>query len=401
MAIIRASALGGNFSAPATWIGGVVPGAADDAVSNGAVVVVDASITVLSLSNSTTGGANLGGAFNFTAGGLTVNVGTLTGGTAGLITFNHATGTNTVNVTNSFFPSVNAIQFAGGGTVNFNIPLIFPSASIVNGAFLKNGAGTLNFVGNITAAGAGNNGVINITAGTVNITGNVQGGASTQASTGLNITGGTTTVTGSVTGGSSTGAAHGIVITSGNLAVIGNVTAGGGTLAQGIAATTTGAITVTGTISANAQVGLSSTQLTATVQVSGPLVNVNGITAISAVKFFITGTSTFWTNQSSVGVNKILYTNDQVTGFPSVADVRLGTTFGVANALTGTLIVPSPSNVLQGVGTDATVGTLLMTPGDFWNYLISSGFTANSIGDRLQNASTVATTGGQIASYNI
>mgnify|MGYP003652311326 CR=1 FL=1 len=26
---------------------------------------------------------------------------------------------------------------------------------------------------------------------------------------------------------------------------------------------------------------------------------------------------------------------------------------------------------------------------------------ANSIGDRLQNASTVATTGGQIASYNI
>jgi len=63
--------------------------------------------------------------------------------------------------------------------------------------------------------------------------------------------------------------------------------------------------------------------------------------------------------------------------------------------------VPSPSNVLQDVGTDATVGTLLMTPAQFWNYLISSGFTANSIGDRLQNAATVATTGGQIASYNI
>jgi hypothetical protein len=57
--------------------------------------------------------------------------------------------------------------------------------------------------------------------------------------------------------------------------------------------------------------------------------------------------------------------------------------------------------VLLGVLTDATTGTLLMTPADFWNYLISSGFTANSIGDRLQNAATVATTGGQIASYNI
>jgi hypothetical protein len=400
MAIIRA-AVSGNFSAPGTWIGGVVPGAADDAVSNGFIVVVDTNITVLSLSNSTTGGATLGGAFNFTVGGVTANIGALTAGTGGLIIFNYSTGTTTVNVTNSFFPSVNAIQFIGGGTVNFNIPLIFPATSIVNGAFLKNGAGTLNFVGNLTAAGAGNNGVMNITAGTVNITGNVQGGASAQASTGLNITGGTTTVTGSVTGGSSTGAAHGIVITSGNLVVIGNVTGGGGTLAQGIGSTTTGAITVTGIISANAQVGLSSTQLAATVQVSGPLVNVNGISAISAVKFFITGTSTFWTNQSSVGVNRILYTNDQVTGFPSVANVRLGTVYGVSGGLTGTLIVPSPSNVLQGVGTDATVGTLLMTPADFWNYLISSGFTANSIGDRLQNASTVATTGGQIASYNI
>jgi len=400
MAIIRAAA-NGNFSAPATWVGGVVPGAADDAVSNTFIVVVDANITVLSLSNSTTGGATLGGGFNFTTGGLTANVTSLNAGIAALVTFNHATGTNTFNVTNSFFPTVNAIQFAGGGTVNFNIPLIFASGSIVNGAFLKNGAGTLNFVGNLTGAGTGNMGVINITAGTVNITGNVQGGASNQSSNGLNITGGTTTVTGSITGGSSTGGAHGVVISSGNLVVIGNVTGGGGALTQGIASTTTGAITVTGTISANAQVGLSSTQLASTVQVSGPLVNVNGISAISAVKFFITGTSTFWTNQSSVGVNKILYTNDQVTGFPSVANVRLGIAFGVANALTGTLIVPSPSNVLQGVGTDATVGTLLMTPAQFWNYLISSGFTTNSIGDRLQNASTVATTGGQIAAYNI
>lgn len=400
MAIIRA-AISGNFSAPATWVGGVVPGAADDAVSNTFIVVVDTNITVLSLSNSTTGGATLGGGFNFTTGGFTANITSLTAAANGLITFNHTTGTNTVNVTNSFFPSVNAIQFAGNGTVNFNIPLIFSSASILNGAFLKNGAGTLNFVGNLNNT-TGNNGVINITAGIVNITGNINGAAgSGQAAQGLTITGGTTTVTGSVTGGSGTGTTHGIGISAGNLTVIGNVTGGTGTLGQGIGSSTTGSVTVTGTITANAQVGLSSNSLAATVQVSGPLVNVNGVSAISALKFFITGTSTFWTNQSSPGVNKILYTNDQVTGFPSVTNVRLGTTFGVANALTGTLIVPSPSNVLQGVGTDATVGTLLMTPADFWNYLISSGFTANSIGDRLQNASTVATTGGQIASYNI
>ena len=400
MAIIRAAA-NGNFSAPGTWVGGVVPGAADDAISNNFIVVVDTNITVLSLSNSTTGGATAGGSFNFTAGGFTANVGTLVAIATGLITFNHTTGTNTVNVTNNFLPSVQAIQFAGNGTVNFNIPLLFPSAAIVNGAFFKNGGGTLNFAGNLINT-TGASGVINITAGTTNITGNITGAAGSAGNaTGLNITGGTTTVTGSVTGGSGGGATHGIVITGGNLAVIGNVTGGSGTVANGIGSTTTGSVTVTGPITANAQVGLSSNQLAATVQVSGPLINVNGVSAISALKFFITGTSTFWTNQSSVGVNRILYTNDQVTGFPSAANVRLGVAFGVANALTGTLIVPSPSNVLQGVGTDATVGTLLMTPADFWNYLISLGFTAGSIGERLQNASTVATTGGQIAAYNI
>ena len=40
MAIIRAAA-NGNFSATATWVGGVVPTAADDAVSNNFIVVVD------------------------------------------------------------------------------------------------------------------------------------------------------------------------------------------------------------------------------------------------------------------------------------------------------------------------------------------------------------------------
>ncbi len=105
--------------------------------------------------------------------------------------------------------------------------------------------------------------------------------------------------------------------------------------------------------------------------------------------------------QISTGGDRTLYAAGVALGNPATNNVRFGTTYGASSELTGTLIVPSPSNVLQGVGTDATVGTLLMTPADFWNYLISSGFTANSIGDRLQNAATVATTGGQIASYNI
>jgi hypothetical protein len=135
--------------------------------------------------------------------------------------------------------------------------------------------------------------------------------------------------------------------------------------------------------------------------VSGNVVNTSNMMAIVAPRVTIDTNTSSWLFQISTGGDRTLYAAGVALGNPVTTDVRLGTVYGASSELTGTLIVPSPSNVLQGVGTDATVGTLLMTPADFWNYLIASGFTADSIGDRLQNAATVATTGGQIASYNI
>jgi hypothetical protein len=137
------------------------------------------------------------------------------------------------------------------------------------------------------------------------------------------------------------------------------------------------------------------------IQMSKNVIFKNGLMAIVAPRVTIDTATSSWLFQISTGGNRTLYAAGVALGNPATTNVRSGTIYGASSELTGTLIVPSPSNVLQGVGTDATVGTLLMTPADFWNYLISSGFTANSIGDRLQNASTVATTGGQIASYNI
>jgi hypothetical protein len=40
-----------------------------------------------------------------------------------------------------------------------------------------------------------------------------------------------------------------------------------------------------------------------------------------------------------------------------------------------------------------------MTPADMWNYLITNGFVSGSIGERLQNSSTVSTTGAQLAGF--
>jgi hypothetical protein len=52
---------------------------------------------------------------------------------------------------------------------------------------------------------------------------------------------------------------------------------------------------------------------------------------------------------------KYLYSPGINTGHPSETDVRNETIFGPNNELTGTLAVPSPSNVASGVPTDDTV----------------------------------------------
>jgi hypothetical protein len=269
--------------------------------------------------------------------------------------------------------------------------------------------GTLNIVGNLTSTNNSGNNINTLvmnTGGTINITGNCTGSTNlSAASSPVYLTSGTLNITGNTTG--VTGPA---VTLAGavNYTQIGNVN---GSTAQAaiLNQTVTSTISVTGIITAGtgAPAIYSSFALTSGygsgtfVKVSGNVVNTNNIMAIVAPRVTIDTNTASWLFQISTGGNRTLYADGVALGNPAITDVRLGTVYGVSGGLTGTLIVPSPSNVLQGVGTDATVGTLLMTPADFWNYLISSGFTANSIGDRLQNASTVATTGGQIAAYNI
>jgi hypothetical protein len=304
------------------------------------------------------------------------------------------------------------IRNSGTGTLNcngnYNLDNTFGGRSIIS----VTSTGVVNIVGDIssTVSANNNNALLMGTAGTINITGNVTGAPSVSGTplststifiTGagnLNITGNTTaSLTPAVyLGGAVNYTQIGNVNASTTQAAIYNVTA---------AATisVTGIITAgTGTPAIYSAFALASGYGSGTfVKVSGNVVNSSNVMAIVAPRITIDVNTASWLFQISTGGNRTLYADGVALGNPAITDVRLGTVYGVSGGLTGTLIVPSPSNVLQGVGTDATVGTLLMTPADFWNYLISSGFTANSIGDRLQNASTVATTGGQIASYNI
>ena len=119
----------------------------------------------------------------------------------------------------------------------------------------------------------------------------------------------------------------------------------------------------------------------------------------------ITGYIKFKTTNPEIDVlredNVIVTLRDplNVSGLlPLISDVRSGTTYNTGSS-TGTLAMPAPNLVQLGVPVDNTVGTGNLTPVDFWNYLISNGFTTGSIGERLKNASTVDTTGAQVAGF--
>ena len=306
----------------------------------------------------------------------------------------------------------NAIRLSGTGTLtctgNYNVDNGSATKQIIN----VTAAGTLNVIGDLSStvsSSAGSANVILIGANaTINVTGNIT------ASSGIVNAGGSATVisnsnsTLNITGNVTGAATLGIYTIGSTINIIGNIT--GGTSVPALLNNTAAAtISITGvaTSSATTPAIIASFAYTTNaasgtlVKVSGNPVNTNNIMAVIAPRVTIDTATSSWLFQISTGGNRTLYAAGVALGNPATNNVRLGTVYGASSELTGTLIVPSPSNVLQGVGTDATVGTLLMTPADFWNYLISSGFVSGSIGERLQNASTVATTGSQIASYNV
>jgi hypothetical protein len=307
----------------------------------------------------------------------------------------------------------NCIRLSSSGTLNLNGNYNVDGAftSISRYIIQHTSTGILNIVGDLSLSSTSASGfanTLNVTStGTTNITGNVLGGAGgtvnvvtiqTSGSGAINITGNvTTTAWPAIT-----------LLTSNVLTIIGNVSSTGiqpAIFNQTTAATISVTGIITGSTSAPAiyssfalVTGYSSGTF---VKVSGNVINTNNNMAIVAPRVTIDTNTSSWLFQISTGGNRTLYAAGVALGNPATTNVRFGTTYGASGELTGTLRVPTADNVLSGVLVDNTTGTLLMTPAQFWNYLIASGFTADSIGDRLQNAATVATTGGQIASYNI
>ena len=423
---VKYAVASGNWSSGATWNGGTVPTSADDVYANTFTVTIDGTFTVLTIRNTSGTGIVAGGQFIYANGGdltCTAAIPFYSGvASLALIEMTLAAG-NTATFNGSVLsnsstalavPSSIGLKLSGTGTfnINGNFTTDFASGSGNNNKNIISvtGNGTLNFVGDLihnTVNGVGTNIIkFNASSGVLNLTGDVSanGPNGLVGSSAISVILGTINVTGNLLSSTSPS----VFTAGGAVNVIGNVT--GGTtqpaITNGVSAAT---ITVTGIITAGtgapaiySNFALTSGYGSATyVKISGNVINTLNIMAVVAPRVTIDSNTSSWLFQISTGGDRILYAAGVPLGNPVVGDVRFGTIYGASNELTGTMRVPSAANVLQGVLIDNTVGTLLMTPAQCWNYLISSGFVANSIGDRLQNASTVATTGAQIASYNI
>ena len=391
----------GVWSNAANWNGGTLPDVGDDVHADGKTVTIDQDVTVLSIRTTQRSGGTAGGGFimPFPFNGS----GDIIAGTTTCLTYT-ANGVNWIGNSNGGIGgSAHGINNTGTGTLNITGNITGGSNTTSHG--LRNSStGTLNITGNCTG-GSGNTatGVLNFSTGSINITGNCTGG-SLNAATGVYNQGtGLVIITGSSIGGNEITA-----FGAGNFSIgtINSLVAVGGLLAPGLSGALIGGIT----------------------SVKNIIFGSAGQSPVAGFIKFENGTDNTATILKRNATTAILSDTNSNT-YPITSNVRSGISYN-SGALTGTLIVPDPSNVRKGVPTDATVGTADLTAEDFWTYATrslteSTGATPAEIWtyenrslteapdvptaeeiatqvwtdqpDRLKNVSTVETTGDQIS----
>jgi hypothetical protein len=398
MALI-VSAATGNFSAGATWVGGVVPGVGDEArASTGHTITIDVDTTCDEVSNAGTGVFTL-------ADGVTL----------------------TANVTNkSTTTSRSCLQFTAASPAEGYIVGNCTGGTVSTSVGAANtSSGTLNVTGNCFAAsGQSSHGVLNSSTGTVNITGNCTGGSIQIAHAVQNASIGTINITGNCTGGTNptgSGACGTNNQLSGTLNITGTCAGGSGAVADGVrntSAGTTGTMTIIGTAiggtastangASNISVGtIFLTRAKGTAYGPG---NTSGLapaagaanaglgvieieeleygdygmspTSGTGIRLKKLGTNVAVFNYVDSGSAKTLV--DATQGqMPAATDVRDGVSYA-SGALIGTCKVPAAASVGFGVPVDATTGTAALTPASVWDHLLTAITTSDTIGTLLK-----------------
>jgi hypothetical protein len=157
-------------------------------------------------------------------------------------------------------------------------------------------------------------------------------------------------------------------------------------------------VTITKAISVNnGLAAVSNTGVLSNVNVKEIEQGVFGYVPISGYVRLSTASGAFYKGVTTGSSTRTLSDPADIAGqVPAQTDVRFGVTYQ-SGAKTGTAYIPSPSSVGFGVPVDNTTGTAALTPASVWDAATSSLTTSGSIGERLKNASTVDTTGDQLA----
>lgn len=349
MATITA-AKAGNWSAPDTWVGGVLPGVTDTAGTGGYVVTVDQDINVAVLTNATNGKFVVSGTRTLTVGAFVATAYNV------LDIANPAGTTVTLNAGSIVGPnsSVNTVLVSGGGTVVISV-----SGDVVgpNSAW---GESTAIYV----------YGAASVTVTAANIRGGIAAaphGPGIAVSAAASLTVSATTI-----GGSNS---MGIKISSPG-AVVDLLRS------QLVASNSAPAILATVDCAIRAQGALISSS--------------NNRFPIFAPKFMVGhGEQIAWTikddRNAPLGGADVVMTN-YVANSPAPENVRAGVHYGPSGQLVGTMAVPAREAVSLGTPVDATTGSAALTPEALWDYSIDGVLAKN----RLLATATPASVGAQL-----
>lgn len=422
----------GNWSNSAIWSGSLIPTAADDVFANNQTVNIDTNIQVLSLRNAATGSAVAGGQFKL------LNDVVVTSSIFPSTTTNSATTFNSfieISQSNSAIIVGNISTTTGSGNYKYAIKTLDSANLIISGNLTGGGAsslqvpllhwssGTVRILGSVTAGNAaGDYGIWINTSGSLYVTGNVTA-AGAGSSYGINSAGANSfiKIIGNITGATAAGIinsafsnisitgsiistfAQGISTSAiGIIQITGSVRSQSTSGAAGIASTVNGIISVIGPISSSITAnGVSSTGTGATNLFTGPFYNTGSFNAVYAYRMqMIEPASTSWRfDTETAGVSKTLYTANQLPGVPRQTDVRKGTQYNFG--LTGSLEMPDPTTVKQGVAVDNTTGSAILTAQDMFDVLTQDITQTGSIGETLDNVSTVQTVAATISAFKV
>ena len=394
-------------------------------------------------------GITAGGTFNITTGGVTVTcASTITQAmttTVSLLNISNTTGTVNINasiIQTTVAAAGTVVNISSLGIINWTGNLAQHSVSSGNVMVNITSAVTLNIIGDIynnTNTGSQNPFTLNFgvaSSGFIfNLTGNIyiptlNTGGPTLASVAL-LSAGTVNITGNVyfVGTSSaTNALYPLYITGNSIVTItGNITGGTKWNPQiTIYAPATAAsaiITVIGNLyggnASNYGEGgraLVNDGTTSKTFLNGLIVCGNyGAFPLHCARFFLINNTSKYIDFASSNTNgafypataptrSLMYSPNTLSDAPVISDVRQGTVYA-SGSQTGTLIVPLPSNVRLGIGTDNTVGTATLNAADVWDYLTTAITTSGSVGKLIKDnldaqVSTRATNAGVITELN-